>query len=81
MRKYVGVLPWVSLVWQPAVASTVMVRVMWLLRNLSWLLLIPVYLAVLALVGGLRQPDMDLLRQLVPLRRPSARFPGTPSQG
>jgi O-antigen/teichoic acid export membrane protein len=79
VRKHVGVLPWVSLVWQPAVASAVMVGVMWLLRGLSWLLLIPVgggvYLAVLALVGGFRQPDMDLLGQLVPVARLKGRLP------
>jgi O-antigen/teichoic acid export membrane protein len=80
VRKHVGTLPWVSLIWQPAVASAVMVGVMWLLRGLSWLLLIPVggvvYLAVLALVGGFRQPDMDLLGQLVPVARLKERLPG-----
>jgi O-antigen/teichoic acid export membrane protein len=80
VRKHVGTLPWVSLIWQPAVASVVMVGVMWLLRGLSWLLLIPVggvvYLAVLALVGGFRQPDMDLLGQLVPVARLKERLPG-----
>jgi hypothetical protein len=34
-----------------------------------------VYLAVLALVGGFRQPDMDLLGQLVPVARLKGRLP------
>jgi hypothetical protein len=46
---------------------------MWLVADLPWLLLIPIgaaiYLVVLALVGGFRQPDMDLLRALVPSER------------
>jgi len=72
VRKHLGPLPWFSLAWQPAVASAVMAGVMWLLRDLYWLLLIPVggvvYLVVLALIGGFRQPDMDLLGRLLPKR-------------
>ncbi|MFC2045981.1 oligosaccharide flippase family protein [Chloroflexota bacterium] len=71
VRKHLGRLPWVSLFWKPAVASAVMAAVMWLLGDLPWLLLIPVggavYLVVLFLVGGFRQPDMDLLRALFPV--------------
>jgi O-antigen/teichoic acid export membrane protein len=78
VRKHLGPLPWISLFWQPAVASAVMAGVMWLLRGLPWLLLIPVggavYLAALALVGGFRQPDMDLLGRLLPVDRLKARF-------
>ncbi|MDX9828621.1 MAG: oligosaccharide flippase family protein [Anaerolineae bacterium] len=72
VRKHLGPLPWVSLVWQPAVASAAMAVVMWLARDLFWPLLIPlggaVYLVVLALVGGFRQPDMDLLFRLLPFK-------------
>jgi O-antigen/teichoic acid export membrane protein len=80
VRKHLGPLPWISLFWQPTLASAIMAGVMWLLRGLPWLLLIPVggvvYLVVLALVGGFRQPDMDLLGRLVPVDRLKARFPG-----
>jgi O-antigen/teichoic acid export membrane protein len=80
VRRHLGSLPWLSLFWQPAVASLSMAGVMWLLRDLFWPLLIPlgggVYLVVLALVGGFRQPDMDLLRGLIPL----ARFRQVPRQ-
>jgi O-antigen/teichoic acid export membrane protein len=73
VRKHLGQLPWVSLFWKPAVASLFMAGVMWLVADLPWLLLVPVgatvYLVVLALVGGFRQPDMDLLRALVPSER------------
>jgi O-antigen/teichoic acid export membrane protein len=78
VRKHLGPLSWLSLFWQPVVASAVMAGVMWLLRDLSWLLLIPigglVYLAVLFLVGGFRQPDMDLLGRLIPLEQLRARL-------
>jgi hypothetical protein len=41
--------------------------------HVSWLLLVPigavVYVASLALVGGFRQEDMDLLHELLPRGR------------
>ena len=80
IRKHLGRLPWFSLFWRPTVASAVMAAVMWLLGGIPWLLLIPVggavYLVVLFLVGGFRQPDMDLLGRLLPLDRLRARLPG-----
>jgi len=79
IRKHLGTLPWFSLVWQPVVASAAMAVVLWLLRGLFWPVLIPiggiVYLIVLILVGGLRQPDMDLLGRLIPLDRLRAGLP------
>ncbi len=72
VRKHIGPLPWVSLVWQPAIASAAMALVMWLLRDLFWPLLIPVggvvYFIVLALVGSFRQPDMDLVFRVLPFK-------------
>ena len=80
VRKHLGSLPWVSLIWQPALASAAMAGVMWLLIGLPWLLLIPVggvvYLVVLILLGGFRQPDMALLGGLIPVARLKARLPG-----
>jgi O-antigen/teichoic acid export membrane protein len=79
VRKHLGPLPWLSLSWQPLVASMVMAVVMWLLRGMPWLLLIPagaaVYVAVLALIGGFRQPDMDILFRLLPVHQLRARLP------
>jgi len=78
VRKHLGQLPWVSLAWQPVLASLVMAGVMWLLWGIPWPLLIPVagvvYLAVLALCGGFRQPDMGLLLRALPLNRLRARL-------
>jgi O-antigen/teichoic acid export membrane protein len=73
VRKHLGPLPWLSLVWQPALASALMAAAMWLLRGLPWPLLIPIggaiYFAALILLGGFRQPDMDLVFQVLPLDR------------
>lgn len=73
IRRHLGSLPWLSMVWRPVAASAVMAAVMWLSSDLYWLLLIPVggaaYLIALALMGGFRQPDMDLLGGLLPVDR------------
>jgi O-antigen/teichoic acid export membrane protein len=78
VRKHLGPLPWLSLFWQPALASAVMAGALWFLRGAPWPLLIPaggiVYFVVLVLVGGLRQPDMDLIGRLLPLERLRARL-------
>ncbi|MGC9333959.1 MAG: polysaccharide biosynthesis C-terminal domain-containing protein, partial [Anaerolineae bacterium] len=80
VRKHLGHLPWISLAWRPVLASTVMAAVMWPLRDIPWPLLIPVggavYLVVLILIGGFRQPDMDLLVSVIPLDRMRAKIPG-----
>jgi len=81
VRKHLGPLPWLSITWQPAVASLIMAGAMWLLRAIPWLLLIPiggaVYLLALTLLGGFRQPDMDLLGRLLPQERLRSRLPGS----
>ena len=81
VRKHLGPLPWLSITWQPAVASLIMAGAMWLVRSLPWLLLIPiggaVYLLALTLLGGFRQPDMDLLGRLLPKERLRYWLPGS----
>ncbi len=80
VRKHLGPLPWASLFWRPVVASLAMGSVMWLLRGLWWPLLIPiggaVYGVVLFLVGGFRQPDMDVIWRLISLGRLRAKLTG-----
>jgi O-antigen/teichoic acid export membrane protein len=79
VRKHLGPLPWLSLVWQPTLASAVMAAALWFLRDAPWPLLIPaggaVYVLVLTLIGGFRQPDMDLVAQILPLERLRAHLP------
>jgi len=85
VRRHLGPLPWVSLFWQPVVAAAVMAGGMGLFHDLPWPLLIPVgggvYGVVLLLIGGFRQPDMDLLLRLIPVERLRAWLPGFRSAG
>jgi O-antigen/teichoic acid export membrane protein len=78
VRRNLGPIPWLSLFWQPVAASLAMAAVLYAVHGLPWPLLIPigggVYLAVLWLIGGLRQPDMHLVWRLVPVERVRARL-------
>jgi O-antigen/teichoic acid export membrane protein len=85
VRTHLGPLPWVAIAWRPVAASAAMAGVMWVLRGIPWILLIPagglVYVAVLAIIGGFRQPDMDLIFRLLPLDRLRARLGWVPGVG
>lgn len=73
VRKNLGPLPWLSIVWQPALASALMAAALWLARESGPLLLVPlgviVYGAALVALGTFRDPDMKVILQLVPVER------------
>jgi len=73
VRRYLAPIPWPSIIWRPALASALMGALMWLLRGLNVLLLIPsaavIYLVALAAVGAFSGEEMSLLKQLLPLGR------------
>ncbi len=78
VRKNLCHVPWVSVVWRPALASAAMGAVLWMLHGINALGLVMVgglvYFSILALVGGFSQPDMGLVWQLIPLKRLWARL-------
>ncbi len=73
VRKNLTAVPWLDVVWRPAVAAAAMGGVMWLLFGGNHLLMVAVggavYFGVLAVVGGFRQPDMSLIWSALPLGR------------
>ena len=73
VRKNLCTVPWLDVFWRPTVASAAMGVVLWLIRDWGTLIILPVgaiiYLTVLGLVGGYRQPDMDLIWNALPLDR------------
>ncbi|RME41364.1 MAG: hypothetical protein D6796_15935, partial [Caldilineae bacterium] len=72
VRKHVCRVPWLDVVWRPAVSAGAMGVALWLLRDAGTPVLLPVgaavYFAVLWGVGGFRQPDMDLVWSALPGR-------------
>jgi O-antigen/teichoic acid export membrane protein len=73
VRSNLAPIPWLSIVWRPALASALMGAVLWLLRGLNVLLLIPsaavIYFVALIAVGAFSGEEMRLLKQLSPLDR------------
>jgi O-antigen/teichoic acid export membrane protein len=73
VRRNLAPIPWLSIVWRPALASALMGAVLWLLRGLNVLLLIPsaavIYFVALIAVGAFSGEEMRLLKRLSPLDR------------
>lgn len=73
VRKNLCAVPWFDVVWRPIVAAAVMGIVLWLIGDANFLIKVAAaggtYMAALALVGGLTQPDMDVIWRAVPLKR------------
>jgi hypothetical protein len=73
VRRNLAPIPWLSIVWRPALASALMGAVMCLLRGLNVLLLIPsaavIYLVAMIAVGAFSEEEMELLKRLLPLGR------------
>ncbi len=73
VRANLCTVPWLDVVWRPAAAAGVMGAVLWLIGDVNFLLTVlvagGVYFAVLAAVGGLRQPDMHVVWRAIPVRR------------
>ncbi len=80
VRKYLCVVPWVDIVWRPALAAAVMGGCLWWVRDSGIFVRLAVallaYGITLVAVGGLRQPDMQLLWSWLPWRRMRARLIG-----
>jgi O-antigen/teichoic acid export membrane protein len=70
LRKHLPPLPWVSLLWRPAVASLCMAATLWLTSAFSPLVQVPLAAAVYALLlvatGAFKDQDMAALRELMP---------------
>jgi O-antigen/teichoic acid export membrane protein len=73
VRKNLCPVPWFDVIWRPIVAAAVMGTVLWVIGDVNFLLTVitagATYLAALVLVGGLTQPDMNVLWRAVPLKR------------
>ncbi len=80
VRKNLGAVPWFSLVWRPALASGAAGAMLWLLRDVTPLLTVPlaaaIYLAGMALLGAFREQDMNIILAQLPLGRVKAKIAG-----
>jgi len=87
VRRNVGSIPWLDIVWRPLVASALMAAVAFALQGVSLVLAVTVGFAagglLLVLLGTFRHPDFDVLRQPLSWDRLRERWTrwrsGTPS--
>ncbi len=72
VRKYLSSIPWLSLTWRPLLSTLLTGAFLWLLRDLTFLLLIPasltIYLGCLILTGTFTREDVSLMKQVLPAR-------------
>ncbi len=73
VRQHLCSIDWLDITWRPTVAAAVMGLTLWFIGQASFLVTVTlggtVYLLALTLLGGLTQPDMDVLWRAVPLGR------------
>jgi O-antigen/teichoic acid export membrane protein len=73
VRRHLCTVPWLEVVWRPALAAAAMGVVLWFIgdRNFGVTLLVGgvVYAGVLALVGGFVQQDMRVVWRAIPVER------------
>jgi len=73
VRKYLCVVPWVDIAWRPVLAAAAMGGCLWLVQNANVFIRLMVaalvYCVTLLIIGGLRQPDMQVIWNWLPLER------------
>jgi O-antigen/teichoic acid export membrane protein len=73
VRKNLCTVPWFDVVWRPTLAAAGMAGVLWLIGETNFFVTVlvagVVYLIGLVLLGGLRQPDMNVVWRALPLGR------------
>jgi len=72
IRKHLSAIPWASLTWRPLLSTLVTGVLIWLLRDVSFLLLIPAslafYVGCLTVTGTFGPEDITLMKQMLPAR-------------
>ena len=70
LRKHLAPIPWARLLWRPALATALMVGLMWWLRPMGLLLTVPLgslaYIGALILLGAFGKEETRLLKELLP---------------
>jgi O-antigen/teichoic acid export membrane protein len=72
IRKHLSGIPWLSLTWRPILSTMITGAFLWLLRDFTFLLLIPaslaIYIGCLIVTGTFTPEDISLMKQLLPAR-------------
>jgi O-antigen/teichoic acid export membrane protein len=70
VRKHLSVVPWFGLLWRPVLSSLLSGAVLWVLRDVTFLVLLPlalvVYVGGLLVTGTFTPDDIALFKRLLP---------------
>jgi O-antigen/teichoic acid export membrane protein len=73
VRKHLSAVPWFGLLWRPVLSSLLAGAALWFLRDVTFLVLLPlslvVYVGALLVTGTFTPEDIALLKRLVAGRR------------
>jgi O-antigen/teichoic acid export membrane protein len=80
VRTHLCTVPWLDVIWRPAVAAAAMGGALWLVGDINFGLTVllggVVYGVTLPLLGGLNQQDMAVIWRAIPWKRLRAYLPG-----
>jgi O-antigen/teichoic acid export membrane protein len=72
VRKHLSSIPWIGLAWRPLLSTLLTGALLWVLRDLTFLLLIPLalatYLGLLIVTGTFSPEDVALIKSMLPAR-------------
>ena len=82
VRKHLSPIPWVGLAWRPLLSTLFTGLLVWIMRDLTFLLLIPLalatYVGLLVVTGAFSPEDVALMKSLLPARFRSKAPPAEP---
>ena len=72
IRKHLSAVPWFGLLWRPVLSTLLAGAVLWMLRDVTFLALLPlslaVYVGALLVTGTFTPDDIALIKRLLPDR-------------
>jgi O-antigen/teichoic acid export membrane protein len=72
VRKHLSPIPWFGLAWRPLLSTLFTAAVIWIMRDLTFLLLIPlalaIYVGLLVVTGTFSPEDVALIKSILPAR-------------
>jgi O-antigen/teichoic acid export membrane protein len=83
VRKHLSPIPWVGLAWRPLLSTLFTGVLVWIMRDLTFLLLIPLalatYVGFLVVTGAFSPEDVALMKRLLPARFRTTAPPAPPA--
>jgi O-antigen/teichoic acid export membrane protein len=83
VRKHLSPIPWFGLAWRPLLSTLITGALVWVMRDLTFLLLIPlalaIYVGLLVVTGTFSPEDVALIKSVLPARLRTKLPPAPPA--